>query len=390
VIITVVMDGRFEWANGVAYSSHMAYHPFAERFVSVFDGVQVCARAYSVSTSTGAAVTGPGATFRRLGDYKGARSFIRQIPRLVKSLWELSGSSGPVLAYLPGTLPIIFGFMRLIRGRPLYSLVVADPADQLQKGALKHSLRHLARNVFVWSLRLQLKRSSGAMYVTKTYLQKRYPATNGREFATSDVFIGGSDFGSPRPPSAFAHSPITLTYVAMMAQNYKGHDNLLLAFAKARSAGASVRLKLIGDGPLKKDLQAQAQELGVLDHVDFIGKISHGLNMIQQLDSSDIFVMTSRAEGLPRAMVEAMARGLPVLATNVGGVPELVNAECLVESNDVHSFSEKIVEFASDPDRLSLLSAENIKTARYYSSDQVDAKIKDFYRFIFESSRREA
>lgn len=388
--ITIVMDGRFEWVSGAAYSSHMAYHPFAERFVSVFDTVQVCARAYNVSAPTGAAVTGPGATFRRLGDYKGARSFIRQFPRLVKLLWELSGSSEPVLAYLPGTLPIVFGFMRLIRGRPLYSLVVADPADQLQKGALKHSLRRFARNAFVWSLKWQLKRSSGAMYVTKSYLQERYPAKNGVEFATSDVFIGANDFSLPRPHSAFVHSPLTLTYVAMMAQDYKGHDILLFAFAEARSAGANVRLKLIGDGPLKKKHQAQARELGILEHVDFVGKVSHGLDMIEQLDSSDIFVMTSRAEGLPRAMVEAMARGLPVLATNVGGVPELVDAECLVEPNDVHSFSKKIVEFASSPHHLSLLSAKNIKSARYYSSDKVDARIKDFYRFILKSSRHEA
>jgi len=385
--VSVVMDGRFEWANGNAYSSHMAYYPFAERLLSVFDEVEICARAYDIISPTGKPVAGPGASFVRLGNYRGARSFVRQLPRLTRSLWRLAGSSSPVLAYLPGTLPLMFGFMRLVRGKELYSLVVADPADQLQSGALRHPLRGIARITFISSLRYLLSRSSGAMYVTRTYLQCRYPITKGEAFATSDVLIRESDLGLPRPASDFRHAPIKLIYVAMMAQDYKGHDDLLHAVAKVRAAGTDVRLKLVGDGPLRPKIEALARDAGIADLVTFTGKISHGSQMMEQLDSSDIFVMTSRAEGLPRAMVEAMARGLPVISTNVGGVSELVSEYFTVAPNNPAAFADKLVSIASMPDCLSRASAKNLEVAKYYLDHKVDQRIKLFYRFIVGNAR---
>lgn len=385
--ITIVMDGRFEWADGTAYSSHMAYHPFVERFLRVFDTANICARAYDVLAPTGAPVSGPGATFLRLGNYRGAKLFVRQLPGLLRSLWRLSGSSDPVLAYLPGTLPIIFGFMRLARGRRLYSLMVADPADQLQKGALQHPLRRVARFTFIWSVRFILRHSSGAMYVTKHYLQQKYPVSKGKQFATSDVFIREEELATARSPSDFEHSPKILTYVAMMAQDYKGHDDLIRALRIARESGADVRLKLIGDGPLRPKIEAMAKDEGIADLVEFKGKVAHGHDMTHELDASDLFVMTSRAEGLPRAMVEAMARGVPAISTNVGGVPELISAECIVAPNDPGAFANKINEVIADADRLSLLSSQNVAAAKDYTSEKVDQRIQRFYRFIRQETQ---
>lgn len=386
--ITVVMDGRFEWAGETAYSSHMAYHPFAERFLEVFDAAIICARAYDVTVATGAPVSGPGATFIKLGNYRGVIRFTRQLPSLLRSLWRLSGSRDPVLAYLPGTLPIIFGLMRLARGRKLYSLVVADPADQLQRGALQHPLRRMARLTFIWSVRFLLRHSSAAMYVTKSYLQEKYPVRSGAEFATSDVFIREHEITQARPASAFDHSPKTLTYVAMMAQSYKGHDDLIQSFQMARAGGADIRLKLIGDGPLRPKIMGLAKEAGISEFVHFEGKVAHGKDMIEQLDNSDIFVMTSRAEGLPRALVEAMARGLPAISTNVGGVPELISERCIVQPNDPKAFASKILQIISDPEHLSLLSSENVKSVKNYTSDKIALNINDFYRFVRDDSRR--
>lgn len=385
--ITIIMDGRFEWINDTAYSSHMAYRPFVERFLRVFDTVHVCARAYDVPCPTGAPVAGPRASFIRLGNYRGATLFIRQLPKLLRTLWQISGSPDPVLAYLPGTLPIICSFMRLARGRQVFCLVVADPADQLQKGALQHPLRRFARSTFIKSLRFLLRHSSGAMYVTKNYLQEQYPAPEGKRFATSDVFIREEDITIPRPKSAFEHSPKVLIYVAMMAQGYKGHDDLINAFQVARSSGADIRLKLVGDGPLRPEIEAMAADAGVSEFVEFKGKVAHGNDMTSELDTSDVFVMTSRAEGLPRAMVEAMARGMPVIATNVGGVPELISDNCIVKVNDHKAFARKIVEMIDDSSQLSRLSNQNIATAKDYTSDKVDDRIQNFYQFIYREAQ---
>jgi hypothetical protein len=99
--------------------------------------------------------------------------------------------------------------MRLLRGKPLYSLVVADPADQLGAGALDHPLRRVAQASFVRLLKALLWRSHSAMYVTRFHLQKHYPLKAGREgFATSDVYIPDDVFlPAPRSVEQCARSP---------------------------------------------------------------------------------------------------------------------------------------------------------------------------------------
>lgn len=386
--LTIVMDGRFEWSNRKPYSGHMAYNPFVARFLTVFDEVTICARAYDISTPTGSVVTGPNANFVRIGDYRGAKSFLAQLPRMIATLWRLAGSQEPVLAYLPGTLAIIFGYLRLLRGRPLYSLVVADPADQLSAGALDHPLRRPVRRLFIISLKQLLKRSKAAMYVTRFYLQRHYPlGVDGVGFATSDVYLPDEAYTTtPRSPDAFTGSPKTLIYVAMMAQGYKGHDDLLRAFADARRSVPDLKLVLIGDGPLRPNFEALASELGILDKVEFAGKLPHGPKMIARLDEADLFVMPSRAEGLPRALVEAMARGLPALSTDVGGVGELLPAECLAPANNYPVFSLKISELIQNPSNLAALSAQNLETARFYCSENTASRMNAFYRHIREVS----
>jgi glycosyltransferase involved in cell wall biosynthesis len=281
--------------------------------------------------------------------------------------------------------------MCLMRRRPLYSLIVADPADQLGTGTLDHPLRPLTRYVFVRALRLLARRSNAAMYVTRDYLQQRYPLKWGAGFATSDVYIPPDAYSSkPRSRDTFVHSPKTLIYVAMMAQGYKGHDDMIETLAQARRVVPDLRLVLVGDGPLRPKIEALADRAGVRESVYFAGKLGHGQAMMSQLDAADLFVMPSRAEGLPRALVEAMARGLPALSTDVGGIPELLPPDCLVPANEPASFARRLVEVINDPDRLSAMSDANLQRSRDYSVDKVTCRMINFYRHIREEASHES
>ena len=117
---------------------------------------------------------------------------------------------------------------------------------------------------------------------------------------------------------------ITVTHLTRV----KGVDILLQAFGKVRQG----ILHILGDGPLKQELQILAQKQGITNRVIFHGHVS---DVADRLLQTDIFVLPSRAEGMSNAMLEAMAAGLPCIATSVGGNIDLLAPELLAESNSV-------------------------------------------------------
>ncbi|MEM6742406.1 MAG: glycosyltransferase family 4 protein [Pseudomonadota bacterium] len=124
-----------------------------------------------------------------------------------------------------------------------------------------------------------------------------------------------------RPSQRDPERPLLL-FVGRLAR-IKGLGILLEAFAKVRKAHPAVRLRLVGDGPDRTWLEAKAKTLGVAEHVEFTGYQSQD-QVAEHLAQSDIFVLPSFAEGVPVVLMEAMAAGLPVIASRVAGVQELV------------------------------------------------------------------
>jgi glycosyltransferase involved in cell wall biosynthesis len=121
----------------------------------------------------------------------------------------------------------------------------------------------------------------------------------------------------------------------------KGIDTLLFAFSLLIKRNNDVCLVIAGNGFLKHELEKLALSLGISDHVFFLGQID---NIDSFLSCLDIFVLASRSEGFPLALQEAMWRELPIVATNVGGIPELMdkNKDLLVSSDQPALLAEKI------------------------------------------------
>ena len=119
-----------------------------------------------------------------------------------------------------------------------------------------------------------------------------------------------------------------------LEQLYKAPDVLLDAVGQCFRQGLDLELVWIGGGQYQQQLEARAKELGLSPRVRFLGQLPAGDAVRGELDRADLFVLPSRQEGLPRAMLEAMARGLPCIGSTVGGIPELLPAEDLVPPGD--------------------------------------------------------
>jgi L-malate glycosyltransferase len=120
-------------------------------------------------------------------------------------------------------------------------------------------------------------------------------------------------------------APARLVNVSLHVE-VKGLDVLLNAFSQVAAQRPELTLELIGEGPLTPDLRALARTLGVDDRVEFAG-LATPPQIADRLRASDVFVLSSLSENMPLAVLEALCCGLPVAATDVGGVPEAVGSD---------------------------------------------------------------
>ena len=132
----------------------------------------------------------------------------------------------------------------------------------------------------------------------------------------------------------------------------KKQIDLLRAFHDVRKSFPEATLLVVGDGEMRSQLTQVARRLGISESVTFTGFQS---NISEYLEKMDVFVLPSRTEGFGIVLLEAMTMGLPVIATDVGGIPEIiVNSEIgiLVRPSRPDELSKAITELLSDPARM--------------------------------------
>lgn len=130
----------------------------------------------------------------------------------------------------------------------------------------------------------------------------------------------------------------------------KGLPDLLHAFSLLSARRPRLQLVCIGDGPLRPQLDALAHELSLGPRIRFAGSLA-AQGVADWLAASDLLCLPSHSEGLPNCLVEALAAGRPVVATNVGGIPEILDASCgrMVPPRDPEALAEALQEVLSRP-----------------------------------------
>ena len=196
----------------------------------------------------------------------------------------------------------------------------------------------------------------------------------------SDVELSKDSFVAA--PRVFAQKPLyRLIFVGGLSQLYKAPDVLLDAVAECLGNRCRLDLAIAGSGQYQHSLALRAESLGISNRVKFLGQLTTPEAVRQALDEADLFVLPSRQEGLPRAMIEAMARALPCIGSTVGGIPELLPASDLVPPNDPQALSKRIGEVLADPTRMNFMSARNLQKAREFLHTP-EQRRQAFYRHV--------
>jgi glycosyltransferase involved in cell wall biosynthesis len=168
----------------------------------------------------------------------------------------------------------------------------------------------------------------------------------------------------------------------------KDHRTLLEATAVAASHHHEIQLVLIGSGPLEGAVRDDARSLGLIDRVVFAGSRD---DVAELVPAFDVFALSSRHEGLPISLLEAMAAGVPCVATSVGGVPEVIdngNEGLLVPPGDAVALANALSTLLRARDLRNAVGASAAQTARRFDVAQAARRTEAVYRDALQASPR--
>jgi glycosyltransferase involved in cell wall biosynthesis len=394
--VSVFIEQRFiRLPDGSVWVSGVYGVDFWERYLSVYDNVVVVARVKDVPIVPQGFMRcdGKRVRFFAIPHYRGPWEYAKFWWKIRHAVRRAALEADGVILRVPSALAChAFPVFRK-KLQPFGVEVVGDPFDMFARDSVRHPLWRFFRWLFTLRLRQICAKACGAAYVTREALQRRYPCL-GYSLGVSDVnlpvqaFI--TNYSSIQLKSrAFARVPRTpsngaggiLIYVGSLEELYKGADVLIHAFHQLIQEGVDARLVLVGDGRYRRVLEERCNGLEINGKVTFCGQLPSGERVRAELDNADIFVLPSRQEGLPRAMVEAMARGLPCIGSSVGGIPELLPPEDMVPPGDARALASKMKEVISNPVRMGRMSVRNLEVAKEYREEILQPRRVSFYEF---------
>ena len=219
--------------------------------------------------------------------------------------------------------------------------------------------------------------ASGVIYVTRSALQADYPTRGFSQYASNvelaieppDLLESRYEIGSDVP---------VIGLIGSFNNPYKGIDTAIRAVAHLKSCGKGCQLRVLGSGN-RLPYESLAAELGVGDSVFFDGVKSGGKDVYAWLDSLDAYIQPSRTEGLPRSLIEAMSRGLPCVASDAGGIPELLPSDWIFSVNDYVELSKKLMRLFESLELRAGTGRHNYFEAKEYDQSVLAEKRREFW-----------
>jgi glycosyltransferase involved in cell wall biosynthesis len=387
--LVVTSEFRFKTClHGFVWTDGQYDNEFWQRYLDVFSEVEIVARSLQVKEAE--------ASWKRVDcnriklisipHYIGPIDMLTKVVNIRRVLKKVSQKNAAFILRVPSIIGILLS-KELSRSSKVYAVeVVGDPIDVFSKTSSKHPLRAFLKWYFVKKLQIQTSTAIAAAYVTKSTLQKNYPPKVGA-FSTY--------YSSIKLPEYFFEFPIKrglsnkvkrLLFIGSLEQRYKGLHVLLDALALYKAEGGCFTLEIIGDGRERINYVEYAKKLGLFGNVSFIGSISTMRSIGDYFSNSELFVLPSLTEGLPRVVIEAMACGVPCIATKVGGIPELLPESCLVEPGNAEQLANKIKDFFLEPAASFPQLELNRATVEEYKTPELKERRNNFYNYLKKNS----
>lgn len=363
------------------------------RYLSFAEQVTVASRARELASDGSleglTLVSQPGVRFESIPDLSGPliRYSNRRAAR--RRLRALIGNASALVARLPSEIgSLAIDVARDVR-KPWAVEVVTCTWDALWNyGSLQGKVY---APISWWTTRRRVRRAEHAVYETQAFLQRRYPARGSTEGIPIVELPEVDDAVLSERLEAIGRwePPFRIGLIGALSVGFKGIDTAIDALGRERARLPAFEFRVLGAGDASR-WRRVAEDAGIADSVSFDGVLPSGEPVNAWLDRLDLYVQPSFQEGLPRGTLEAMSRGLPALSSTAGGLPELLDPECLHAPGDAALLGRLLVRVCSNPEWQAAQARRNFEVARRYTKSVLDQRRNEFWQDFVRTVRRDA
>lgn len=314
----------------------------------------------------------------RVGGYRAIPYLYKHLRRSIK---EVRPDVTHVQYMAPGAMVILLLWLLGVKNIIATAHTAADIYKDLR---LLHFLQRHCLRAFT-CITERAERSffgTSQLYTTETVLRKRNHFTIYNALAPRNGEQVRCNVDVDCHPDG--NSKLNTIGVVSRLEPIKGMDLVVPAFAEVLKRFPDVRLLVVGDGTLRATMERQAAELGCADRITWVGRQPQE-ELAQWYGQMDIVLMPSRSEGFGLTAIEAMANGCVMVASNVGGLPEVVrDGVCglLHCTEDVHDMSEKVCTLLDDAALYDRLRTQALSEVKKYSFERYAELVCDLYNKI--------
>jgi glycosyltransferase involved in cell wall biosynthesis len=377
--LLIVTDHRFYSFENKIYDNYVFDYSFFEDYLSVFEQVTVMARVVELENlnlelnlSSGLNVK-----FIKIPDVRGVKWLLNS-KKIINSMRSTIPQHDAYCFRIPSIAS--FHVSRLVKESPSIFELIGDPEESLiniNDSFFKKVSKSLLGKIFKYQTSYIVGGCVSGSYVSFEHLQNKFPIRNNfKSFTISSIRLLENqilpyiiDFDSFQKKLKIVHVG---SFVAV-----KNQELLIEIVDILVLKGFDVKLQLIGDGGLKALCEKLVQIKKLENHIEFKGHVTGIENILSLLDESNIFILPSSSEGMPRSLLEAMARGLICFGSNRGGIPELLDAKFTFELESPNLIVEKIISTIKDTELVNKYRKKNLVMARSFEQSRLNKKRKE-------------
>ena len=374
-----VLPDKTYWCDSVEN------YDFWKRYLYVFDTIRVAVRVKHVESvdKRFTRADGPNMEIWEIPFFQGPKQLAKKYFLISSSFKGCYKDCDCALFRVPSQTAFM-AYQKMPKSMPCAGEVVYCQRDSVV--GMRFGIIKILHSILSHKLKKFCIKANGVSYVTKNAIQKYYPShahkygETDRYFTTyySSISLDESYFLSPRSFRKKTSLSLCISDAAMNGER-KGERVVIKVVHELRKSGFDVSAIIIGDGSKRKEFEDLAKELDVCEYISFVGQQSTAKEVRNYLIQSDVYILPTQGEGLPRGILEAMALGMPVLSTSVGGIPEVIDNKYLFDPTDVQGFSSMIKHLMNYREELDEMSANNFAKSLEFKNSILQQKRNVFY-----------
>lgn len=368
--------------KGKYYARTQEKNDFYQRYLRVFDQLRLVTRCVNEDKlgKTRVLLDDERIEYIPLPFFSGPAQYAKKYFKIGRQLRNITDGCDAAILRLPATVAQRVGKKVMQSGIPYAMELVFDATDAYENAT------NLLERALWKMIDMQMKQlcdhSDGVSCVTERYMQQHYTSKKENAFFShySSITLYNSFFSAPRKYPSKKIFKIAHVCTQVQFNGRKGYNEIIDALKILKGRGVKVEVNFAGPDYHNGIalLTEYATKQGVGDMVNFVGGVTRE-QLSSYLEDSDLYVMPTWAEGLPRVIIEAMAKGLPCITTPVSGNPELVSKHFLVEYHDVEKLADRMEELITNKELYEATSKENFERSKKYEASVLEKRRDEFY-----------